>query len=628
MTPSLSIRRAPRRAILSLSIVASLAGLAACGKSDDSAPLAFVPAQTPYVFANFEPIDNAVVESWTRMAEPIRTAYAETLARARAKLQAGGETPEKTQRILALMELFEDKLSLEGWEKIGFSREARAAIYGVGVMPVIRTELADPDALRAFIADVQTRLGETLPVAEIDGQSYWRIVPDESKPIALVIAIIDSHLVVTLDPGSANAPLADLLGLNRPTESMLDSDELAGINKAYDFGPHGTVLVDMRRLAGAMFGAEGQTTWFTQMLADDGKTLSPACQTEFTAMAENVPRLVGGYTRLDANSMDSRTVIELKPALAQGLMPIAAPVPGLGSAADGSAALEFGFGLKLDKLAEFIQAQASAIRSAPYTCEHLLSMNQGAEQVGQQMAGLYMAAGWFTGMRAVVTEFTWSDDGKPDTVEGAMVIASPNPAGLIGMLQGFVPQLAELNLVANADPVPVALGEMAGMGEEVPPTFAAMSDAAIGIGVGAASQAALKGYLAAPAAEPAPLMHIGYDGAFYGRMMKQIEAMTGARAGIDGPDDAMDDGSVGEDIFDGEDIDGGIPAGDGIESPGAGDAIADGGANAAGNVDDIQDIFEPMMESINAMYDAIDYTATDVIATERGIEMRQVLRLK
>lgn len=623
-------RRAPHRAVLGLSVVAALAGLAACSKSDDNAPLAFVPAQTPYVFANFEAVDDAVIESWKRMLEPVRVAYAETLAQARAKLQKDSDDPEKTQRILSLMELFEDKLSPEGWEKIGFSREARTAMYGVGVIPVVRIELADPDKLRAFIAEVQTRAGETFPVADIDGHNYWRIVPDADKPIALVIAIIDSHLVLTVDPGSEAAPLADLLGLNRPQETMLDSDELTKINKDYDFGPHGTMLVDMRRLASALFGQEGQATWFTQMLAEEGDTLSPACRTEFTAMADNVPRLVAGYTRLDPKSMDSRTVIELKPALAQGLMPIAAPVPGLGSAADGSASLEFGFGLKLDKLAEFIQAQASAIRAAPYACEHLLSMNESAGQVSQQMAGLYMAAGWFTGMRAVLTEFTWGENGQPEKVEGAMVVASPNPAGLIGTLKGFVPQLAELDLVANAEPVPVALGEMAGMGNEVPPTFVAMSDTAIGIGVGAASQGTLKGYLAAPATEPAPLLHVGYNGAFYGRMMKQIQAMTGAHAGMDLPEDGPSDGSIGDEIFDGEDIDGDLANGGDIAPPApeADGAIADGAAIATTDADEMQAIFKPMMDSFNAMYDAIDYTATDVVATERGIEMRQVLRLK
>src|SRR5690606_24932204 len=211
MTLPSSVRRTTRgRAVLGLTIASLLAGLGACSKSDDNAPLAFVPAQTPYVFANFEPVDDDVLETWTRMAEPVRVAYADMLAKARAKIAKGGTDPEKAQRALAMMELFEDKLTLEGWEKIGFTREGRMAMYGVGVLPVIRVELGDPEALRAFIGELEALAGTPLPTAEVDGHSYWRLAPDGDKSFALVMAIIDRHLVLTLDAGPEVAALPDL----------------------------------------------------------------------------------------------------------------------------------------------------------------------------------------------------------------------------------------------------------------------------------------------------------------------------------------------------------------------------------------------------------------------------------
>ena len=46
-------------------LVVMLALVAACGrKVDDTAPLAFVPADTPYVFANTEPMPDAAVANW------------------------------------------------------------------------------------------------------------------------------------------------------------------------------------------------------------------------------------------------------------------------------------------------------------------------------------------------------------------------------------------------------------------------------------------------------------------------------------------------------------------------------------------------------------------------------------
>lgn len=616
---------------IALSGIAVLA-ISACGRQADDSPLAYVPAETPYAFANLEPTPDAVIDSWSKMLEPLRESYAETLRRARAELAKGGDS-EKATRTLSILELFEDKLSIEGWERIGFSRKGRAAIYGVGVLPVIRVELGDPDALRGFMAEIEQRLGEPLPVAEIEGRSYWRFTPDKDKPFALVAAILERHLVLTVDAGPEIAPLTDLLGLNRPERTLLDSGDLAKINSDYGFSPYGTVLVDSRRVLDALIGTQGQETWFTRKLAEDGIAMSDACRAEFAGMAGNMPRLVGGYSRVDAKSMDSNTVLELKPALVQAMQPLAAPVPGLGGE-QGDAAFDVGFGMKMDKLAEFIQAQASAIRAEPYACDLLASLNESAEQVGQQMAGLYMAAGWFTGMRAVLSDLTFDSDGKPEHVEGALIIASPNPSGLIGMLKGFVPQLAGIELVAGAEPVQISLDDMgAELGDvELPPVFAALTDSAIGLGVGVDSQTQLKSYMSAPAAEPAPLLYVGYQGAFYARLMKQFEAMAAAGADESADEIASDEmdempSDVESDAATQPDDDIDLEIFD--EESGGDDALfADDGDGMPGMDADMQHVFQPLMESINELYAIIDYTGVDVVITERGVEMRQVMRLK
>jgi hypothetical protein len=625
-----------QRGLIASAVLAALAaGLTACGGRDDAdAPLAYVPADTPYVFANLEPLDGDVVASWSELMEPMRAAFADTLAHARAKLQKSGDDPEATQRILSVMDLFEDKLSLEGWERIGFSREARMAIYGVGVLPVMRVELRDPDALRAFFGEIETRSGHPWPTAQAGEHTYWRFAPDADKPMAFVIAILDEHLVMTLDPGGDEAQLSSLLGLTRPENTLVDSDVLEQVNEQYGFGPHGTAIVDSRRLAAALLGSEGQETWITRQMAAEGKPLSAACRTELTAMAELAPRMVAGYTRIDEKHMDSNTVIELRQDLAQGLIPVAAPVPGLGSSA-GSAAAEFGFGIRLDKLAEFLQARASAVRAAPYACEHLAGLNTSAEQMGQQMAGLYMAAGWFTGMRAVLTELTFADETSttPENIEGALVIASPNPAGLLGMVKGFVPQLAAVELVPGAAPVQVDLAEMAGASASdvpVPPTWIAMSDSAIALAAGNDAGATLPGHLGAAAPEPAPLLHMSYEGAFYGRTMRRIEEAAIASAAAD-DDEVIFQPDV-DAAEEGIDEDAGADAAPEAADPANPYALAGSGVPDAVDGEDEEDEFtrmlQPFITSAYAMYDGIDYTAVDVVATERGIEMRQVVQLK
>lgn len=562
----------------------------AAAVADPTLPLSFVPADSAYVFANFEPLPRAELDRWSALFDPIESGYRETMARARAHLAKeakDGESAEKVQRLLSVLELFDDKMSWDGWERVGFTRDLRMAFYGVDLLPVLRVELGDPDRLRAFIAEIETRAGETLPVAQLDGLDYWRFAPDADKPFALVMAIIDRHLVVAFDAGADVVPLPVLLGLQRPARSMVDSGELAALNAAEGFGPHGTFLADARRAAGSLLGSEGSDTWFTRMAAAKGEAITPACRSEFAAIAATTPRLLGGYTAIEGGVIDSRTLLEMRGDLATAFAAITAPVPGLGRD-DGSALMDIGFGIRLDKLAEFIQAQAAAINAAPYQCEALAKLNEGAREVGSQVAGLYMAAGWFTGLRTTLNGFDWPDGAsQPTRIEGSLLVASPNPSALIGMLRGFVPQLADLNLVAGAAPQPLALGELGvPMAAQMPPTWAAMSDSALGLGFGEPGASLLSASLAQPPADPAPLLFASYSGRFYGDLNRRVEAMMKQVQSRAGDEDAERT-----------------------------DAAA------------MAHILEPMSSSVNELYAAFDRTSLWVMATTRGLEFRQVARL-
>ncbi|MFZ5653403.1 MAG: hypothetical protein ACOY42_03245 [Pseudomonadota bacterium] len=572
---------------LSLTLAAALA-LTGCSRQDQDTPLAFVPADTAYVFASLEPIPAAVSEAWFDLLKPLNAALGESVAALRAELAAHPDAA--AEKLLAMMTLVEGRFSVEGMEKMGIRRDALAAIYGVNLLPVLRIELADPDAFLAFIADVEKRRGSSLPVMEIDGHQYWRVELQAGMP-SLVIAIVDNHLVVTLDAGAEGPSLAEQLGLKRPEHSLLESGELAQINRDYGFGPHGTFMLDNRRLAGALVAGEGRDTGFDSLLAARGKTLSPACRRELAGFAGAVPRVVGGYEALEAKAMAVTSVVELRPDLLQGLLPIPAPVPGLGGAGQGEG-IDFGFGAKLDKLAEFLQARATAINAAPYECEWFAALNIGSGTLARQLAGLHMAAGWFSGARVALTDLKWAGE-KPEAIAAALVIGSPNPAGLIGMAQGFLPQLAGLNLSPSAEPQPLDLGPLAGgaLPAVSRAAFIAVREGGIGIAIGSdAKQSVLTHLNAQPAALP-PLLHIGYDGAIYSLLMHKLEETTRSLSAM---------------------------------------ARA---AQAAAHPDstpgpDVDKATAPVRAALNNLSAGMDRVAGDIVVTERGIEIRQQMTLK
>jgi hypothetical protein len=483
-----------------------------CSKKPDAAsPLAFAPATTPYVFANMEPIPQPVMESWLALAAPYNRAQGELLAALRSDPAA---LPPALRALIPLLEITQGKLSVAGLEEMGLRPDGLVAFYGVGLVPVLRMELGDVGKFRKLVADFEQRRGAALPVDRIEGQEYWRLAGAEPETPALIVAIVGEHLVATADLGAKGPPLAQLLGLRRPERSVLDSDELAELNDAYDFLPYGTFLLDNRRLAGALSGKDEQTA--------AARLPSPACQTELAGLAEAVPRVVGGYEELETKRLRVNAVAELRADLATALQAVPAPVPGLGGG--DRVGLEIGFGAHLDRLADFLKARSAAVAAAPFQCEWLSFLNAGGDS--RQLAGLYMAAGSVTGVRLALTSVRW-EGVVPDAMAGAVVVASPNPVALIGMAQGFLPQLASLNLRPGGEPQRLDLGPAGALlpaAAQAP--YIAMSEQGIGIAVGDDAPQQLPARLAAAAPELPPLFRMAYDGALYAQLLRGMSNMA------------------------------------------------------------------------------------------------------
>ena len=553
--------------------LAALAALAACGRKDaPESALAYVPADTPYVFANLEPTPEALYDDWKRRFAPLAEAYDAMLGQTIAALESAPDAATPPSRAaLAFLKAFRGHASLEGVERMGIELRGHWAFYGVGIVPVARLPLRDADAFRAFVATAEQHYGEKLPTAEAQGQPYWRIAPADS-PGAVIVAIAGSHLVVTLAPTQADEALvATLLGVEPPDES-LDADRLAEINAKYGFVPYGTGFVDVVRAATLLVDeASGLQRELLAALEIERQPTDPVCRTEMLGIAAKFPRAVMGYTRFDPTAYDSNAVIELEPALAAEMKSLAAPVPGLGT---GDSLVDFGMSLRIDQLKAAVDRHADAIAAAPFQCASLAPLNQSAADLKTQLANpvIYAVAPVLTGFRLSLSELTIPKGATPATYAGHLVVASPNPQSLIASARSFVPPLAELRVEAGAAPVALP-ADAAPPG--VPPLWIAANAGALAIGAGDGQDATLASALAAPAGEPPPLFAFGYTGAFMNTLMD----FTGSVA----------------------------PPADEAERA----------------------EMEASMKLVNAMYSQMfDRLDGDLVATDRGLEMRQRIRLK
>lgn len=523
--------------VLRYSLLAALLALiAGCSKdkpSDDAADgtamLRYIPADTPYIGATLTPMPKDIYEALEPQMDKILRAYGEVLrsvvADKLAKEDDGTKSPEEKAKAQALVDEFASILSVEGLKQMGFELNTTGVFYGQGLLPVARVRLADPAAMEAGIARLEEKAGEKMSVAEIGGQAY-RYAGDEKA--RLLLALIGDELVLSVVPTQASAEtLKAVLGLSAPATTLADTGELTEMAKAEGYLLNSVGLVDIRRIVDTFLEEQGSPN--KDLLAAmeyDSSTLSDVCRTEIKAMANVMPRMNFGYTRMDTDQFDARMMMEFRSDLAEGMKKLAAPVPGMGGDMGGM----FGFGMSFDLLAarEFVSTRVAAMEAKPYECELFADLQQSAaaakEALNQPLPPIVYSIKGFSMVLESVEGFDMTTKAPPTGADVRGVVAVDNAQGLLAMGQMFSPELANLNLQPNGEVVELGSGIVPGVSESI---FLAMTDTAIAFSMGEGLEAQLPGMLAAESAAPPPLVSMSYDAAAYMNLIG--EAMkTGA----------------------------------------------------------------------------------------------------
>lgn len=499
--------------------IALLLALAGCGKKPDaSSPLAFVPADTPYVFANLEPVPQPVVDQWSQMTRQLWPLSQSMYQRMLDKAETQDATAVKAAR--ALLEEVSQHMTAGTTEQLGIKGNAHVAIYGIGVLPVVRLELANTDALRAAIARVEAKAGSKLPVARLGELDYWTLSLDKMQ---MLLAIVDQQLVVTFAPATASEDLRkQLLGLTRPAKS-LDAETLTTLNKRYGYTPYSSGYVDFvrlveflgddanpvrRELAGAVFG-------------EKLPTMDPTCKTEVRAIAGKFPRVVMGYTSLTPKQMAIHVQLEMDPALAKDFAASLVGAPGTAGKAEGL--VDFALAVPVLKQKTFWLKQAKAVVDQPYACADLADVNESFAKLKQSLdTTIPPPASDLSGFRMVLNKLDFAGGvDKPD-MTGKLIVALTNPAGAVAMAQLALPSLKDVKLLPDGKPVALP-ADMAPA--PVPPLFIAMNDQAIALSAGSGEEATLSAFLTAPAAAEPVFLRMRFTGAMYARLGGVFDAM-------------------------------------------------------------------------------------------------------
>jgi hypothetical protein len=531
----------PTKRLIALGLASAL--LAACGHKDKDAPLAFVPADTPYVFANLDVLDDDTRDAMVAQADAQLPEQVVQMKSSAEDLIAKGDV--EAGHLLRAFAAELDGKKIDAFAKnTGLDLKGHSAIYGIGLSPVVRFELADPTAFEGFVGRLETAYGKKLETATIGSQSYRHVTPKDSG-LQLVLAVVGKQAVATLLPADAPQPLLrQALGLDRPDKNIQDDDRLDKLAKAKGYKPYAVGQIDLVRMLPLV--ATGKDPLFAALLkhkleAQSAETGAPvpaagelpaSCQADATRIAARVPSMSFGYTRLDAKHQEQRFDIALAADITKAFSGLKVETPGLGQ--DGDAPFDLSIALPVEQLRTFWSAQADAVAAKPFACPALVQLNEGFGKIGPAMQQAAIPPfGDIRGLRIALDSLKAPAAGAtiPD-FSGRILLATRNPSGLLAMSQAFMGGNS-IKLTNDGKPValPQNLTAMAGQ-----PGWAAMNDQAIAIGLGAGEDAKLGDMLKASIGDSGRMARAYINGDMYRTWVNYMAEKIDANAAAAAPD--------------------------------------------------------------------------------------------
>ncbi len=470
--------------------------------------MAYIPADSPIVWASYKPLPKPFID---KMAEAFG-GFGDIIQKALDEDRAdGGDDAED----IAVMDMFDGKFNMAGLASVGIKLDTRWAMYMVGASLVGRVELADGAKLSAFIEELAKKGGKELPRGNVGGQDFYRIVEDD---VLVAIAIQDGELVAAMLPVAAEAEILPVVfKQQKPAKSIVDTGALKDVVAKYGFAGYMPGYFDVRALAKAV---SSESSSVAKHL---GISMSPACASELMELAEVMPRWVFGYTNIDGGKMTGLAVAELRKDIAADMKTLAYPVPGLQSMAAAKPMMAFGAGVDMGKTLSWIENKAGGITAAPYQCEFLDWINEGAVAASEGLGDAPPLLKSFKGGLVVLDEFAMG--GMMPKVAGYGFIGVDEPMELVGMGKAMDPSLGKLDIKANGKPVKVP-APAPGLGD----IHVAVKNKWLGVSVGGGKhQENMTKVIATSAPKGGPFFVIAYD---YGRFLSAMGDMME----VDDPD--------------------------------------------------------------------------------------------
>lgn len=421
--------------------------------------LDYIPADTPIFTGQLEPFPlKDYIASSPKLINPAEQNHFQT--KGDPKLQFFANLFNSYQLGLLDADLF--------IKTFGLSDELRAYAYTLGLMPVLKIEIENPQAIWDLLDKNELETGfkhSQGTLKSLNYRAYRLTEEDNSAQIDLIVAIDKGLLSITLNSSlNSEALLATALGLTKVKHSLAESGKIEEIIKKYQFDKSSVGFINHVELIKGITTANGnqlarQIVTIEKNIGEEdtfSELRSAECAADLSNIAANWPSTIFGYNQVDISAKQSSirfsTIIESKNSvILQALSAMRGYIPKYTADIEHNV-FSLALGLDINQLAESLTDIWSDLQTPSYRCAPLAELQATITQSGESITMLSMGTAMANGVQGIslaLLDYTISrKEGHPslDKLDAILTLSADDPQMLFNSIKMFTPKLQQIQL--------------------------------------------------------------------------------------------------------------------------------------------------------------------------------------
>lgn len=352
----------------------------------------------------------------------------------------------------------------------GIAEEIQGYFYTLGIIPVLKVEVMDPDAIWRLLDEAEAKSGLSHEKRQIEQREYraYKLTEEtDTKQLELIISQHDNLLTVTFN-SDLNKPLLleNALGITPIEKSMSSSNILDNIIEKHSFVSQSIGYINHQALIQAiiepnesLLGQHITTLISPPEQAQLAVYQQPQCQQELTSIVNNWPRTVFGFREFKINAemtqFDMAMVLESNnKTILTALKSMSGFIPEYVRDLNNTV-IALGIGIDVGNLSSAITGIWSELQQPSYTCPPLQEMQSIIQQNSPAMLAVMTAmANGIKGVSGAIIDYRL-DESQHDisikSLDAIISLSANDPRALFNIISTFRPELVDVNLPANGN---------------------------------------------------------------------------------------------------------------------------------------------------------------------------------